>query len=197
MSPTTRRPGGSDRGLAASRTRGKGPILLAGGILVAKLVVAGLVLSSAEACRDARARTPLADAKPSETALVQAVLDAVAVEDEATLKRFLVTRGEYEGILWPEMPDKDYTPFDFVWSLNETNSRKGLHQLLERYGGLPLEVVSVELGDDPEVYEDFTLYPDTKVRVRRTDTGQEGVLPSFDVLVRYGRSWKLMNYDEL
>ena len=171
--------------------------MLAGGILVVKLVVAGLVLSSAEACSDAEARTPLADAKPSETALVQAVLDALAVKDEAALKRFLVTREEYEDILWPEMPDKDYTPFDFVWSLNETNNRKGRHQLLERYGGLPLEVVSVELGDEPEVYEHFTLYPDTKVRVRRSDTGQTGVLPSFDVLVKYGRSWKLMNYDEL
>lgn len=182
----------------ASRPRPKRPILLRDRILALRSALGALlVVVTMQACTNAEAKTPLADTKPSETALVQAVLDAVAQKDEAALRSFLVTREEYESVLWPEMPDKDHTPFDFVWSLNETNSRKGLHQLIDTYGGLPLEVVTVELGDDSEVYEDFTLYPDTKVKVRRRDTGEEGILPSFDVLVKYGRSWKLMNYDEL
>ena len=178
-----------------SRPRPRRPIFLRGGIHA--VWIAALALLSVEACSDAQARSPLADAQASETALVQSVLDAVAVRDTAVLRRFLVTRDEYEDVLWPEMPDKDYTPFEFVWSLNATNNRKGLRQLLGTYGGLQLEVVSVELGKEPEVYESFTLYPDTKVTVRRTDTGQVGILPSFDVFVKYGRVWKLMNYDEL
>lgn len=194
MSPTTPCRRRSDARLA-SRPRRKRPIFLPSGIFAFSM--AGLVLLSAQACTEAEARAPLANGQASEKVLVQSVLDAVAVRDTAALRGFLVSRREYEGVLWPEMPDEEYTPFDFVWSLNETNSRKGLRQLLGTYGGLPLEVVSIELGKDPEVYDSFTLYPGTKVTVRRTDTGQEGILPTFDVLVKYGRVWKLMNFDEL
>lgn len=148
-------------------------------------------------CADAVARSPLAGAERSEKALIQSVLDAVAARDEDALASLLVSRDEYEHVLWPEMPDGKYTPFDFVWSLAEVNNRKGLAQLLEEYGGLELEFVSIRYEEDPEVYDSFTLRPGARVVVRREDTGQEGVLPSFDVLVEYGGAWKLMNYDEL
>jgi hypothetical protein len=180
---------------AASRPGGKVPIFPWNGIFT--IWLAGFTLLSAQGCSQADASTPLADTRGSEKALVQSVLDAVAAKDEATLRSLLVTKEEYARVLWPEMPDQKYTPFSFVWSLNAANNRKGLNQLLERYGGMEMEVVSVELPEDPEVYDSFTLYPGTKVTVRRKDTGQEGTLPSFDVLVKYGRVWKLMNYDEL
>lgn len=179
----------------ASRPGGKVPIFRRSGIFT--IWLAGFALLSAQGCSRADARVPLADTRGSEKALVQSVLDAVAAKDEATLRSLLVTKDEYEHVLWPEMPDQKYTPFSFVWSLNAANNRKGLNQLLERYGGMEMEVVSVELPEDPEVYDSFTLYPGTRVTVRRKDTGQEGILPSFDVLVKYGRVWKLMNYDEL
>jgi hypothetical protein len=141
--------------------------------------------------------TPLENAAGSPEALVESVLSAVAAKDEAALKALLVTREEYETLLWPEMPDKDYTPFEFVWSLAQTNSRKGIRQVLSSYGGLRLELVSVEFPEDPEVYESFTMRPGARVVVRRPDTGEEGVLPTFDVFVEYGGGWKLLNYDEL
>jgi hypothetical protein len=95
------------------------------------------------------------------------------------------------------MPDQEYAPFDFVWSINNTNNRKGLRQFLAGFGGLDLDVVSVTFDEDPEVYESFSLHPGATVVVRRNDSGQEGSLSSFDVLVEYGDGWKLMNYDEL
>jgi hypothetical protein len=88
-----------------------------------------------------------------------------------------VTREEYETWFWPEMPDQEYTPFDFVWSINDTNNRKGLRQFLARFGGLDLEVVSVTFDEDPEVYKSFSLHPGTNVVVRRKDSGQQGSLP--------------------
>jgi len=178
-----------------SRLSTKLAVFSRGGIFVTCL--AGLMVLAVVACGGTEATSPLHGTRGSKEALVQSVLDAVAAKDHVALQSFLVTREEYERFLWPAMPDKEYTPFNFVWSLNETNSRKGLRQLLQRYGGLSLELVSVELGEDPERYGSFTLYPGTKVKVRRRDTGQEGILPSIDVLVRYGRAWKLMNYDEL
>ena len=145
----------------------------------------------------AEGQSPLAHTRNSPEDLVQSVLDAVEARDEEALHGFLLTREEYETWLWPEMPDQQYTPFEFVWSINETNNRKGLRQLVDRFGGLDLDVVSVTFDEDPEVYESFTLHPGAKVMVGRSDTGEEGTLPSFDVLVEYGNTWKLMNYDEL
>ncbi|HZD05242.1 MAG TPA: hypothetical protein VE173_10000 [Longimicrobiales bacterium] len=148
-------------------------------------------------CRAAPAGSPLADTRDSAAELIQAVLEATKVKDREALRGLLVTRDEYERLLWPEMPDGRYTPFDFVWSLNATNSRKGLGQLLERYGGLDLELVSLAFTDDPEAYDHFTLHAGARVTVRRGDTGEEGILPSLDVFVEYGGTWKLVNYDEL
>lgn len=156
-----------------------------------------LLAGSLAGCAEAEASSPLADAAPTQDALVRSVLEALAAKDQQKLRSLLVTKEEYEGLLWPEMPDGEYTPFSFVWSLTEVNSRKGLRQLLGTYGGLELELVSISFDEDPEEYEHFTLYPGAKVKVRRRDTGEEGIFPTFDVFVKYGRGWKLMNYDEL
>lgn len=143
------------------------------------------------------ADSPLEHAARSPESLVSSALAAVAAEDRGELERLLVTEGEYESLLWPEMPDKDYTRFDFVWSLVSANSRKGMRQVLSSYGGLKLELVSIEFEEEPEVYESFVLRPGARVVVRRADTGEEGVLATFDVFIEYGDAWKLLNYDEL
>ena len=84
-----------------------------------------------------------------------------------------------------------------VWSLNEANTRKGLGQLFESYGGVEFELVSVDWTEPPEDYPSFRLYSGAQVTVRRLDNGERGVLPSFDVFVEYAGGWKLLNYDEL
>ena len=48
-----------------------------------------------------------------------------------------------------------------------------------------------------ESYPDFTFHVGVKVTVRRRDTGETGVLPSFDGFLQYGEGWKLLNFDEL
>ena len=126
-----------------------------------------------------------------------AVLATLAVSDQGALQGFLVSREEYEHLLWPEMPDGQYTPFDFVWSLNKVGSRKGLRQLVNEFGGVSMEVVSVELPAEPEHYASFTLHQGVRVVVRRTDTGDEGILTSFDVFVEHESGWKLLNFNEI
>lgn len=164
--------------------------------------VGGLVLFvwmvlGAGGCTGAGSPLPLTHTRASPRELVQAVLDAVEAKDEESLQAFLLTRDEYETWLWPEMRDRECTPFEFVWSINDTNNRKGRRQFLARFGGLDLEVVSVTFDEDPEAYESFTLHPGAQVTVRRKETGEEGLLPTFDVFVEYGNAWTLMNYDEL
>jgi hypothetical protein len=161
------------------------------------VVLMAVLLAPLGCGTDAQARSPLANARESEEALVEAVLEALALGDREALQGFLVSRSEYEGRLWPHMPDREHTTFGFVWGLNEVNSRKGLGQLLSQYGGVQLEFVELTFPSEPEVYDDFTLHFDVQVKVRRADTGEEGILPSFDVFVEYGDVWKLLNYDEL
>ena len=164
---------------------------------VTRMVLALVASWTMTACQDAAANSPLLSARPSADALVESVLGALAAEDKDALEGFLVTRDEYETLLWPELPDGQYTPFEFVWSLAATNNRKGVRQALTEYGGLHLELVSVTFTEQPEEYQSFTLHPGVEVRVRRMDDGREGILPSFDVLLEYGGTWKLLNLDEL
>ena len=79
------------------------------------------------------------------------------------------------------------------------NTRKAVRQLENNYGGLPIEIVALEMPGEEELesYEDFTFHVGVKVTVRRRDTGEEGVLPSFDGFLEYGGRWKLLNYGEL
>lgn len=153
--------------------------------------------ASAVSCVDPGPSHRLDNARPSAETLVTGVLQALHASDAEALQRFLVTRDEYEAALWPRMPDREYTPFDFVWSLNEVNSRKGLRQLLDRFGGDPLELVSIQFTEEVESYEDFRIRPGARVVVRRAGSGETGTLSSFDVFVEHESGWKLLNYDEL
>lgn len=156
-----------------------------------------LVALVAAGCSDAAASSPLADARRSKEAVARAFLAALEARDAEALAALKVTREEYENLLWPELPDREQMPFEFAWGINQAVGRKGARQAMERYGGLRLELVSFEFGKEPEEYPGFTLHRGAEVVVRRLDTGETGVLPSFDVLVEYAGGWKMMNFDEL
>jgi hypothetical protein len=147
-------------------------------------------------CSDVAKDSPLANARTSPEALARAALEAVRADDEDSLAPLMITREEYETLLWPSLPDRNYMPFDFVWSLTGPRSRKARREVLAEYGGMPLEVVRVDLGDEVEAYEGFTLYREARMTVRRTDTGQEGTFPLMNVLVVMDGGWKFMNFVE-
>ena len=140
--------------------------------------------------------SPLLNAYASPEALAEAAIDAVEAQDDSTLAGLMIQRVEYEGLLWPEMPDGEYTPFDFIWSQTLPPSRSARRSILEKYEGIDLELVSVDLGgeDTIERYPSFTLYRDARMTVRRTDTGEEGIFPLMDALVEMDGGWKYMNY---
>lgn len=157
------------------------------------MLALGLALA---ACSDLATGSPLSNARKSPEALARAALSAVAVEDHDALNELLITRDEYENLLWPLMPDRHYTDFKFVWGMSAPRSRKGRREVVNDYRGLPLELVSVELGEETEEYETFVLWKDVRMTVRRTDTGEEGVFPLMDVLVEMDGGWKFMNFRE-
>jgi len=150
----------------------------------------------AMACSDIAERSPLANARTSPEALAEAALAAVTANDEEALSALMITRDEYETLLWPSLPDRNQMPFDFVWSLTGPRSRKARREVLGEYGGLPLELVGVDLGEDIEEYEEFVLYREARMTVRRTDNGREGTFPLMDVLVVMDGGWKFLNFVE-
>jgi len=157
-----------------------------------------VVLTGSAACggSDFAPDSPLANARVSPEALAGAALEALVAEDGEALDSLRVTREEYETLLWPALPDGEHVPFAFVWSLTGPRSRKGRQEVMGEYGGVPLELVKVELGEEIESYDQFTLYREARMTVRRTDTGEEGMIPLMDVLVEMGGGWKFLNFGE-
>lgn len=86
--------------------------------------------------------------------------------------------------------------FEYPREWSERNSRKGLRNALERFGGTQFKLVKVEFTQGSEEYHDFTVSFGTKLHVRRVSDGQTGTLSLLDVMVVYDGRWKLMNYEE-
>ena len=84
-------------------------------ILAATLTAAGC---------DAPVDSPLANPRPSPDALAAAALEAVQAGDEDRLAALMITRDEYETLLWPALPDRHQMPFEFAWSVTAPQSRK-------------------------------------------------------------------------
>lgn len=145
-------------------------------------------------CTNDAAHSPLANAHGSPEALAQVALDAIAQGDGDRLTALVVTRDEYETLLWPVLPDRNQMPFEFAWSITAPRSRKARRAAIAEYEGVSLELERVELGTDVERYEEFTLYRRSRMWVRRPDTGAVGVLPLMDTLVEMDGGWKFMNF---
>ena len=158
---------------------------------MAGLLLAGFVLAG---CADLVAGPRLVESRSSPEALAEAALEALAASDDDGLARLVVTREEYETLLWPSLPDRDYVTFDFVWGMSQPRTRKARRGQLSEYGGLPLELVRVERGTEKEVYDHFTLHKDVQLVVRNARTGVEGRIPLMDVLLEMDGRWKFLNF---
>jgi hypothetical protein len=174
------------------RKVGLGPLTAA----VGPLMVFGLVLVALSACSDLASGSPMANARTSPEALARAAVEALNAGDEEALDALRITREEYETLLWPALPDKNHVPFEFVWSVTGPRSRKARREVMGEYDGISLEFVSVDLGKEVESYPEFTLHKEARMTVRRTDSGQEGLIPLMDVLVEMGGGWKFLNFAE-
>lgn len=166
--------------------------------LATRVLALATVLITTAACSGSELarHSPLADARTSPTALGRAALEAVIAGDDEALDSLMITRDEYQTLLWPVLPDRFQMPFDFVWSVTGPRSRKARRGTIATYQGVPMRLERVELGEDVERYEEFTLYRGARMWVRREDTGAVGVLPLMDALVEMEGGWKFMNFVE-
>lgn len=184
-----------------SRPTGAARIFRAVSRTIGAVVAAVSIWTLSGCASDAAAESPLAHVYETPEELVEAVLEKLNEgADQATMETFLISKEEYLEVLWPEMPDQDYTPFDFFWGMVRKGQIRGVRQVMQQYGGRNLEFVSITMPTDEgdlESYENFTFHKRVEVIVRDRDTGVEGELPSFDVFLEHRGLWKLANYDEL
>jgi hypothetical protein len=141
-------------------------------------------------------RSGLSHSVRSPEAVAEAVLAALADSSRDALEALLVTRDEHRDLLWPQLPERRDIEFEVARELNMRNTRKALSQMLTAFGGERFELVQLDLTDDAEPYDGFTIHYVRRFAVRRVSDGQEGTLPILDVLVERKGRWKPMNYDE-
>lgn len=164
-------------------------------------LAAVLVLAAVAGCREGRAAGPvdaagLTHAYPNREALARAVIRGLEADSRDSLEALLVTREEHRDLLWPELPERTYFPFERARALNMRNTREGMQRATGRYGGRDFELVRIETGRDTEVYEGFTLHRRVRLVARDVTTGREAALGILDVLLERDGHWKLMNYEE-
>lgn len=162
------------------------------------LLVALLAAVPSWSCRDVGAREigRLDSAFRSPAELGRAVVTALRKNDREALESWLVTGKEHRDLLWSSLPERNAFSFEAARELNLRNTRKAVTRALERYGGMPLEFVSITFGKEPEVYAEFTLHRGTELRVRHRETGREGTIPVLDVVLEMDGGWKPMHYVE-
>lgn len=168
------------------------PVPRTSGASLFRLAVA-LLLGGAAACAEEGGGPHLTAAHASPEALAEAALDALRASDESALGALVVTREEYETLLWPSLPDTAWVTFDFIWGMSMPRTRKARRAQIEEYGGMPLRLVRVEMEGEREVYPTFTLHKDARMVVQNTATGEEGQIPLMDVVVEMDGEWKLLN----
>ncbi|MFO7586571.1 MAG: hypothetical protein R6X22_00720 [Gemmatimonadota bacterium] len=167
--------------------------ILPGSAALVSLVLAAVLAGCGESLE---ARSGLTSPHPTDRAVVQAALDALAAGDRAALEALLLTREEHRTLVWDSLPERSYFSFDYVRLLNERNTEKAITRALERYAGQELELLELEYAKGAETYGEAILHRGAKIRVRRASNGEEGQIDLVDVLFERNGGWKLMNYVE-
>jgi hypothetical protein len=162
------------------------------GLLARVLIIALLSLSGA--CR--YARIELVNAQPSETALAQAVLDALAAGDSARLAALAVTEAEFRKHIWPELPasrPEVGMPVNYVWRDASLKSRSDLAVTMEQRRGRSSTVTAVTFDRPATDYGRFRIHPGTRLTLRN-GTGEGETARLFGSMIEADGQWKVYSY---
>lgn len=165
-------------------------------IAAATLLAAGATAWFGTGCADVVQARAMAHAEGSPEAVARAALDALEDSSEAGLNRLLLTREEHRTLLWPQLPERNTFPFDYIRELTMRDTREAIDRGLRSWGGADFELLRVEFTEEPERYEGFTIHTGARVRVRRASDGREGYIEFLDGLVEWNGRWKAFNYRE-
>lgn len=128
--------------------------------------------------------------------LADAALTALIAGDREALEAMRITREEYETHLWDQLPESSDLPIDYVWMLNDRNSRNALNHAIEAMSGTEFRLMDVQFTRPSESYDGFTVHFGAEMLVQRAEDGAQGEIPLLDVMVEKDGGWKLLNFSD-
>ncbi len=108
----------------------------------------------------------------SRTALVTEFVAALASADRASLGRLTLSRAEFAYLYYPNSRDAGMTngmPPTLRWDLMTLSSEKGIARAIERIGGKPLTLQSLDCPNPPVTTGTITMHDGCQVRIGQSD----------------------------
>jgi hypothetical protein len=139
---------------------------------------------------------PLHDAHPGPEAIAHALLDALARNDEAALRRLAIDEAEFRAHVWPSLPaarPERNLPFSYVWGDLRQKSEAGLRRTLATHGGRRYQFERVLLGKAAD-YPTFRVHDDTRLLVGGGASEPVEIRVCGSLLERPGQGWKVFSY---
>ena len=133
---------------------------------------------------------------PSRDALVRAFVRAVETKDTATLRRLVISRGEFAYLLYPTsaqgLPPYNLSP-DLYWFMTVEQSNRGVHHLVNELGGKHLSYAGYRCQGDSTVEGENTLWGPCLIHTlqRGGDTLPQRL---FGPIVARGGRYKFLSY---
>jgi hypothetical protein len=133
---------------------------------------------------------------PSRDALVRAFLRAVETKDTSTLRRLVISRGEFAYLLYPTsaqgLPPYSLSP-DLYWFMTVEQSNRGVHHLVNELGGKHLPYAGYRCQGDSTVEGENTLWGPCLIHTiqRGGDTLSQRL---FGPIVARGGRYKFLSY---
>ncbi len=138
----------------------------------------------------------LIDGEVSRQALVAKFVQAVATKDKKALGHLTLSRAEFAYVYFPNSSDataaNGLSP-QLRWNGITLNSEKGITRALDRVGGKPLTLESLDCPNPPTTSGAMTLHDGCTVRIAATDgTKFSGRL--FGSIIEFGGRFKFVGY---
>ena len=140
--------------------------------------------------------TALDGGAPSRDALVRAFVRAVETKDTASLRRLVISRGEFAYLYYPTsaqgLPPYNLSP-DLYWFMTVEQSKRGVHHLVNELGGKQLAYAGYYCQGDSTVEGENTLWGPCLIHTRQRggDTLSQRL---FGPIVARGGQYKFLSY---
>lgn len=130
--------------------------------------------------------------------LLRTVERGLTESDTARLHDLMINEREYRAILFPAFP-ASHPPinasFETVWILQYPDSYRGLHRILERYGGRALRITALRFDEPDQDFVNFVLHETSRVDVTIDGEALRNIR-LFGSVIRVGDQWKVLTYPD-
>lgn len=138
----------------------------------------------------------LSHAADSPEALARSVLAHLAAQDRAGLERLMLTRDEFEALVWPHLPvsrPETNMPMSFVWNRLRQQSDGRLAQVVAAHGGAPYTFVAIAFTGERSSYGGVSVVRDSVITVR-TAAGSVERLELFGSMIEQDGRYKVFSF---